>query len=57
MYDFQCRECGYNFEQMVEKSAERAECPLCGSLNTEKKPSAASFQVTGKGAYSNKMKV
>lgn len=56
MFDFRCRECGHLFEQLL-KPTERAECPLCGSLQTEQMPSASSFKVTGQGAYSGKMKV
>ncbi len=37
IYEYQCRECGEGFEQLVMSADEKVKCPKCGSGRLEKK--------------------
>jgi putative FmdB family regulatory protein len=45
MFEFHCRKCGVDFEELVATAAERAPCPDCGSRRVEKLVSG--FAVAG----------
>lgn len=55
--DYICANCGHQFEKFVTYDSEVVECPECNSTKTTQTASASSFKVTGKGAYTNSMKV
>ncbi|WP_147822228.1 FmdB family zinc ribbon protein [Salidesulfovibrio onnuriiensis] len=40
IYEYKCRECGAEFEELVSSRGENPECPRCGSPKTEKLMSA-----------------
>ncbi len=54
IYEYVCRDCGQEFEQLVFNSREVVKCRKCGSGNTEKKmslfamKSGSQFRGTGK---------
>ncbi len=45
MFEFNCRKCGADFEELVATSGELAPCPECGSRRVAKRIS--SFAVAG----------
>ena len=47
IYEFHCRDCGRNFEELVLGSQEKIVCPDCGREDCEKLMSAASFRSKG----------
>ena len=57
MYDFECQDCGHKFEVMTDKPERYQECKACGGFNSRRSYTKSQFQVTGKGAYDNRMKV
>lgn len=36
IYEFECKECGENFEELVSPSQDDIKCPKCGSDKVEK---------------------
>jgi len=50
IFEFHCRKCGRDFEELVAAGADRAPCPGCGSTRVAKKVSA--FAVTGEARQS-----
>lgn len=40
IYEYECIDCGNNFEQLIFKSTENVRCLKCKSLKVRKKPSA-----------------
>jgi putative FmdB family regulatory protein len=36
IYEFECKECGERFEELVSSSAEGATCPACRSRNARR---------------------
>lgn len=40
IYEYKCRECGAEFEELVAHEGANPTCPKCGSLKTEKLMSA-----------------
>jgi len=36
MYEFRCRKCGAEFEELLKRSDEKVKCPKCGSTRLEK---------------------
>ena len=50
IFEFHCRKCGCDFEELVAAGADLAPCPGCGSKRVEKKVSA--FAVTGEARQS-----
>lgn len=37
IYDYECKKCGLIFDKMVSiGDNEKVECPVCGSIDTEK---------------------
>ena len=51
IFEYQCKECGYEFEKLVFGSKE-VECPRCKSSQTEKKISVFSSSNSGGGSSS-----
>lgn len=50
IYEYVCRDCGKEFEELVSAEAQKAPaCPHCGCESTEKLMSACSGQVSGGG--------
>ena len=43
VYEYKCRECDEEFEQLMILGATAVECPKCGSLEVSKKISTFSF--------------
>lgn len=37
IYEYTCKGCGCDFEELVFSSDEEPDCPVCGSANSEKK--------------------
>ena len=54
IYEFQCQECGYPFEELVFSSSAISElsCPNCGSEDIRKKLSTFASKVSGKSGFS-----
>ena len=49
MYEFECRDCGHEFEDLVfssNYSPEDIKCPTCGTAKPERKISAAAVGVS-----------
>ena len=42
IYEYSCRGCDQNFEQLILSSAEKVKCPKCGSGKVEKQLSVFS---------------
>jgi len=40
IYAFRCRECGHEFEELVQKMGQTAPCPKCGCEQVERQVSA-----------------
>ena len=55
--DYMCTNCGHTFEEFVLHDSDDVHCPKCNSTKVTANVSAASFKVTGQGAYTNKMRV
>ncbi len=36
IYEYKCRKCGAEFEQLLKRSDEKVNCPKCGSTRLEK---------------------
>ena len=59
IYEYRCRSCGYEFEE-VQKFSDPSfeECPSCEQISAERKVSISSFHLKGGGwfkdGYSNK---
>ena len=49
IYEYVCKDCKHEFEELVFSQEEAATCPKCGSKNTEKLMSACSAKVDGGG--------
>lgn len=47
LHDFECKECGHIFEELVESEDEEVECPLCVSTNTKRRLSGFHAQTGG----------
>jgi len=47
MYEYSCRSCGNEFEELVFKDDEQVRCPGCSSLETEKLLSCCRFKTAG----------
>ncbi len=45
MFEFHCRKCGADFEELVATAADTAPCPECGSRRVQKRVST--FAVAG----------
>jgi putative FmdB family regulatory protein len=53
LFEFECRECGTEFERLVRKAGETAElkCPACGGISLEEKISG--FASVSRGGASD----
>lgn len=57
IYEYRCRECGYQKEYMQRMSdAPLTDCPKCGKSTLTKLVSAAGFQLKGTGWYATDFK-
>jgi putative FmdB family regulatory protein len=48
IYEFVCRKCGREFEELVYGSDDGVECPECGASSVERKMSTFAFKSGGK---------
>ncbi|MDH3974685.1 MAG: zinc ribbon domain-containing protein [Deltaproteobacteria bacterium] len=54
LYEYGCRDCGYDFEVMQKMSdPDPAGCPKCSGTNVSKLISAGAFHLKGGGWYSD----
>lgn len=49
IYEYQCKDCGREFEELVMSQDRTVTCPDCGSERTEKLMSACCAKVDGGG--------
>jgi putative FmdB family regulatory protein len=49
IYEYVCKACGNEFEELVFDTEEPVPCPRCGGADTEKLMSACSAKVDGGG--------
>jgi putative FmdB family regulatory protein len=49
IYEFKCLRCNHQFEFLCFRTDEKAECPACGSQETEKQLSTFSSVSSGSG--------
>ncbi len=49
IYEFQCKKCGKDFEDLVARRGDKSPCPKCGSKKVERKVSVPAPHVS-KGA-------
>lgn len=57
IYEYQCTECGYEFEKLQKMSdAALVDCPQCGKPELRKMISAAGFRLKGGGWYETDFK-
>jgi len=49
IYEYICKECGNEFEELVFSQDASAPCPKCGSEKTEKLMSACAVKTDGNG--------
>ena len=47
MYEYQCKDCGIYFEELVLSSEDKPDCPVCQSSSVEKQISAFSSAFSG----------
>ncbi len=47
MYEYKCRDCGQEFEELVSSHDELPPCPECGKDKTEKLMSACAVKTAG----------
>ena len=47
IYEYKCRQCGHEFEELVFSPDETPPCPECGSGQVEKLMSACAVQTEG----------
>ncbi|HNY66898.1 MAG TPA: zinc ribbon domain-containing protein [Deltaproteobacteria bacterium] len=50
IYEYQCRDCGEEFEKLVPMSAREPDCPRCGKGNVKKKISRVASGKSGCGS-------
>lgn len=51
IYEYQCPNCGHEFDKIVKFSDPSPPCPSCGHDEVTKKVSQTSFQLKGTGWY------
>ncbi|MDR3153179.1 MAG: zinc ribbon domain-containing protein [Deltaproteobacteria bacterium] len=49
IYEFKCRECGKEFEDLVLRAGEGGQCPACGTAGAEKRMSSFRSRTGGGG--------
>ena len=47
LYDFECRDCGHRFEELVARDYQGLKCPRCGSQQVARLMSRFSSRVSG----------
>ena len=52
MYEFHCKDCGFNFEELSSFLVEELPCPKCG-YTADKIVSLCSFSLKGDGWYAD----
>ncbi len=50
LHDFECKDCGQVFEELVSGDEETAECPECASPNTKRRLSGFHAYTGGSGS-------
>lgn len=52
IYVYRCQACGHQFDKFVRSASWDgiAECPACGAIDTERRPSTFATTNTGPGA-------
>jgi putative FmdB family regulatory protein len=48
VYEFACKKCGKDFEELVFSQDEQVECPTCGGTDVSKKVSTFAFKSSGR---------
>ncbi len=57
IYEFDCSECGHDFERLQKMSdADPVVCPACGKETLRRRLSAPSFRLAGSGWYETDFK-
>lgn len=56
IYEYECRECGHEFEELMRYSDPDPACPACGQDEVQKLISHTSFQLKGAGWYATDYK-
>jgi putative FmdB family regulatory protein len=57
IYEFECSECGADFERLQKLSdSDPEECPNCGKPGVRRRVSAPSFRLAGSGWYETDFK-
>lgn len=54
MYEFQCEDCGIDFEDLVPSGTQTWPCPKCHQRNVRRLASAAAFSVGGRMTTTSK---
>jgi len=49
IYEYKCRECGREYEELVSSADQLPPCPQCGSVKVDKLMSACAIQGEGGG--------
>lgn len=44
IFEFRCKKCGEEFEELVSGANEKVACPACGKKSTERKLSTFAFK-------------
>lgn len=47
IYEWKCEACGQEWEELCPMAVEKAICPHCGHVVTERRISVSSFQLKG----------
>ena len=47
IYEYICKDCGHEFEELVFSQDENVPCPKCGGTDTEKLMSACAAKIEG----------
>jgi putative FmdB family regulatory protein len=56
IYEYECRECGHEFEELMRHTDPDPACPACGQVEVQKLISHTSFQLKGSGWYATDYK-
>ncbi len=49
LHDFECKDCGHVFEELIMSEDEVVECPQCSSTNTQRRLSGFHAKTGGGG--------
>jgi putative FmdB family regulatory protein len=57
IYEYRCRQCGWEFEQLQKRLEDRLKCPKCGSRRRKQRlPTAPAVHFRGTGFYATDYK-